>query len=50
MPEPDIYSDRDKRLVQTANEYKRGLLTDQDYCDRVVEIVLTWLVREERKT
>jgi hypothetical protein len=37
---------RDERLVKRANEYKKGLLTDQDYCDQVVEITLEWLVKE----
>lgn len=41
--------DRDARLIRRAQEYKRGLLTDEDYTDQVVEIVLTWLVKEERK-
>lgn len=39
---------RDDRLIRRANEYKRGLLTDADYCDQVVEIVLQWLVKEQR--
>lgn len=40
---------RDERLVRRAQEYKKGLLTEQEYCDQVVEIVLTWLVKEGRE-
>ena len=45
MP-PDIYTERDRKLVLIANEFKRGLLTEQDYLDRTIDVVLSWLVKE----
>lgn len=35
--------DRDRRLVNVANEWKRGLLTPEDYTERTTMIVLEWL-------
>ncbi len=45
----DLYEARKRdRLIQVAKEYKRGLLTDEEYDERVTMIVLEWLNKVDK--